>query len=61
MRPALPAVLALLVCAVALAGCSGGDDGPIEVEVAPGQTITVSEAPKPTHGIVSGIVGDDAL
>lgn len=53
-------LLALLVAA-ALAGCSGGDRQPVAVEVAPGQTITVSEAPKPTHGIVSGIIGDDAL
>ncbi|MHB1260897.1 MAG: carboxypeptidase regulatory-like domain-containing protein [Thermoplasmatota archaeon] len=53
-------LLALLLAA-ALSGCSGGTQEPVAVEVAPGQTITVSEAPKPTHGIVSGIVGDDAL
>lgn len=56
-----PLLLAGLVCTVVLAGCSQAADEPVEVEVAPGQTVTVSEAPKPTHGIVSGIVGDDAL
>jgi hypothetical protein len=44
-----------------LAGCSQGPTEPVAVEVAPGQVVTVTEAPKPTHGIVSGIVGDDAL
>jgi hypothetical protein len=54
--------MAAVACAAVLAGCSGGaDEGPVEVEVAPGQVVTVSEAPKPTHGIVTGIVGDDAL
>lgn len=53
-----PVVLLLIV---ALAGCSDGDGEPVALEVAPGQVITVTEAPKPTHGIVSGIVGDDAL
>lgn len=61
MRTRRPTLLAALLCAVALAGCSGGDEGPVELEVAPGQVVTVTEAPKPTHGIVSGIVGDDAL
>lgn len=56
-----PAIVATLLVAAALAGCSDGGNEPVAVEVAPGQTITVSEAPKPTHGIVSGIVGDDAL
>jgi hypothetical protein len=51
----------LLLGALVLAGCSGDDGEPVELEVAPGQIITVTEAPKPTHGIVSGIVGDDAL
>src|SRR5687767_8352258 len=55
------ALLALAAMALALAGCSGGSGGPVEIEVSPGQVVTVSEAPKPTHGIVSGIVGDDAL
>jgi hypothetical protein len=59
--PAGRLLATLLLCSSALAGCSGGDGGPMEVEVAPGQVITVTEAPKPTHGIVSGIVGDDAL
>lgn len=53
--------LAVALLAVLLSGCSGDSEEPVEVEVAPGQVITVSEAPKPTHGIVSGIVGDDAL
>lgn len=53
--------IALMLSAVVLAGCSGSDGEPMKVEVAPGQVITVTEAPKPTHGIVSGIVGDDAL
>jgi hypothetical protein len=61
MRPTRGAGLAFLLCAVALAGCSGDTGEPVELEVAPGQVITVTEAPKPTHGIVSGIVGDDAL
>ena len=52
--------VAVLLCAVLLAGCSDSP-GPVEVEVAPGQLVTVSEAPKPTHGIVAGLVGDDAL
>src|SRR5688500_7044655 len=52
-------LLAAALSCIALAGCSG-DPGPVEVEVT-GQVVTVSEAPKPTHGIVSGIVGDDAL
>lgn len=51
--------LASLVCLLALAGCA--EDGPTEIEVAPGQLVTVSEAPQPGNGIVSGIVGDDAL
>jgi hypothetical protein len=42
-----------------LAGCQ--DRGPTTIEVAPGQVIEVTEAPKPSRGIVSGIVGDDAL
>ena len=59
---ARPLLLAFLLAGLALAGCSdAAADEPIEVEVAPGQIVTVSEAPKPTHGIVSGIVGDDAL
>ncbi|HUR25628.1 MAG TPA: carboxypeptidase regulatory-like domain-containing protein [Candidatus Thermoplasmatota archaeon] len=55
------AVAAIVTCALALAGCSSPAREPVEVEVAPGQVITVSEAPKPTNGIISGIVGDDAL
>ncbi len=58
MRPVL---FVALFFAAAFAGCSEDSKEPVAVEVAPGQTITVSEAPKPTHGIVSGIVGDDAL
>lgn len=55
------AIVAVLAVPL-LAGCSGGSGGgPTEMEVAPGQVVTVTEAPKPTHGIVSGIVGDDAL
>jgi hypothetical protein len=54
-------LLAAGLCAMMLAGCSQAPDEPVEVEVAPGQVVTVSEAPKPTRGIVSGIVGDDAL
>ncbi|HJQ92875.1 MAG TPA: carboxypeptidase-like regulatory domain-containing protein [Candidatus Thermoplasmatota archaeon] len=57
---ALP-LLAAILSSTALAGCSQASGEPVEVEVAPGQVVTVSEAPKPTHGIVSGIVGDDAL
>jgi hypothetical protein len=58
-RSALLAACAVLVAATALAGCSGS--GPREVEVAPGEIVTVTEAPKPQAGTVSGIVGDDAL
>ena len=59
--PASPLLLAGLLCSMVLAGCSQAPSEPVEVEVAPGQVVTVTEAPKPTHGIVSGIVGDDAL
>jgi hypothetical protein len=51
--------LAALLLVPLLAGCQ--DKGPTTVEVAPGQVIEVSEPPKPSKGIVSGIVGDDAL
>jgi len=54
-------LVAGLVGPMLLAGCSEAAGEPVQVEVAPGQVVTVSEAPKPTHGIVSGIVGDDAL
>lgn len=54
-----PALAAALVLAVLLAGCQ--DKGPTTVEVAPGQVVELSEAPKPSKGIVSGLVGDDAL
>jgi len=53
------AALALLTLLL-LAGCSAAPAQPV-VEVAPGQTVSVSEPPKPTLGTVSGIVGDDAL
>jgi hypothetical protein len=53
------AVLAALLLSGLLAGCQ--DKGPTTIEVAPGQVIEVSEAPKPSKGIVSGIVGDDAV
>lgn len=52
-------LLAALLLSGLLAGCQ--DKGPTTVEVAPGQVIEVTEAPKPSKGIVSGIVGDDAL
>jgi hypothetical protein len=52
--------LALVLVAVGLAGCSQAE-APKEVEIAPGETVTVSEAPRPSLGTVSGIVGDDAL
>lgn len=59
--PVRTSFLLALLSAASLAGCAGGPGGPVEVEVAPGQVVTVSEAPRPTHGIISGIVGDDAL
>jgi len=51
---------AILVVAALLAGCTQSE-APKQVEVAPGQVVTVTEAPKPSLGTVSGIVGDDAL
>lgn len=54
------AALSLLLLAALLAGCSQAE-APKEVEIAPGQTVSVSEAPRPSLGTVSGIVGDDAL
>jgi hypothetical protein len=57
-RPAL--ACAMLLLALALAGC--GDRSSAErIEVAPGQVITVEEPVKPTHGIVAGLVANDAL
>ena len=55
----LLAVAAALLVAGLLAGC--GDGGPTTIEVAPGQVVEVAEPPKPGKGIVSGIVGDDAV
>lgn len=56
------AAAALLLAALALAGCAnGGPGGTVEVEVGPGHVVEFEEPPKPSHGIVSGIVGDDAL
>jgi hypothetical protein len=49
---------ALLLCAL-LAGCGG--KGATTVEVAPGQVVELTAPPKPSRGIVSGIVGDDAV
>lgn len=53
------AVAAMLLLSALLAGCGG--KGPTTVEVAPGQVVELTAAPKPSRGIVSGIVGDDAV
>jgi hypothetical protein len=61
MRAWLALAAAAAVLAPLLAGCSSAPPPQPVVEVVPGQTLTVSEAPKPSKGTVSGIVGDDAL
>lgn len=58
MRPT-PAAAAVVLCLL-VAGCGGGSK-PREVEVAPGHVVEVEEPVKPTHGIVAGVVANDAL